>query len=187
MSSVLDFEAENVNRKRSKKRRMRRSRNDRDRVGHAHKKTTKSKKRKKNKTKKKLIKGNKNMMMSPLNENKNNKCINKSKEDLPIITEEDNEDGSFSDSYIPTRYDASGFFSYHTWDDQSDTVRPPDEDRIVRTGPSIWHWSWDLSFGLYDDIYDKLNNNYKNNKKWKTKNYKNKELFLEDTWLNLEG
>ena len=40
---------------------------------------------------------------------------NNAKKDLPIITEEDLEDGSFSDSYIPTRFDASGFFSYHTW------------------------------------------------------------------------
>ena len=66
-----------------------------------------------------------------------------------------------------------------------ENIRPPDEDRIVRTGPSIWHWSWDLSFGLYDDIYD----NYVNKKhdKRRGKNDKNYEIFLEETWLNLDG
>ena len=61
-----------------------------------------------------------------------------------------------------------------------ENVRPPDEDRIVRTGPSIWHWSWDLSFGLYDDIYDNIYNKNRNK-------HRNHDLFLENTWLNIES
>ena len=131
----------------------------------------KRRKKRRPKPKKRQKRRGNNLKDPELQKNLHTKSSNK---DLPIITEEDLEDGSFSDSYIPTTYNASNFFSYHTWGKDETFIRPPTEDRIVRSGPSIFHWPWDLSFGLYDDL---------NNSHTHTAKQQRSEI---DTWLNAE-
>ena len=59
-------------------------------------------------------------------------------------------------------------------------------------GPSLWKWDWDLSFGLYDDLYDEhvrkqQQQRYNSNNTSSDNNKRSNELFLESTWLQLEG